>query len=679
MSSYPPPPLTICALTQAWGEVPSESTLKKLLTGSATKLSSQFRLSYNMILNLIRASDLSVEDMIKRSFSEFHAQKALSSHDLTKVASWCRRRHLFHILMSYITYPLILSSIRLCLLSPSLLPQALRDCEARLVRLEDRREGLHLAALYGGEDGDGLSDDAQGDVRGLHAAFERCRSLTSLQLRQLWSSSSSLEGSGLRAGKVAGDYGNALCRGRAVIVHATGPAVAVASSSNPSSSRDKADKADKGSVDAAAATNSGGVQQTAPPCKKTLPLGALPSPCLAVLLSEPFRPPNLASNTPTSASGGASTRTLGMSMGVGVGGGSSLSAARMSLLGTAPTPSVSTPSTTTTEDKDSSDAAAASSADVVWVLVLLPPGMDPVTVPVPAPKDKSSTASSNVMGKGSDLGKPMGKGAELGGMTLGKPMGKGAELGGTTLGKPMGKMTGGAYSINTGLKPAAATVGTGGRALEGSDVSLWEECSGRLSIDAYDSSSVAVYWVRLVRVSDLGLLLSARLSIAPCDATSLPTSASPGCLRSTLRRLHEMRQQMQLNNLLGPGQGQDDSSATVRPLNYSKEFRSTRSSQPQGLHHYPLPHHHNLITIDTSLTLTYPVSPLMSSPPVLPLRTVSSCCPSTLMPWFGPAGCTPSTRQASTRWCRSWLDCASRPRPSAGRHHTHPPTHQHTF
>jgi hypothetical protein len=66
--------------------VPSESTLKKLLTGSATKLSSQFRLSYNMILNLIRASDLSVEDMIKRSFSEFHAQKALSSHDLAKVS-----------------------------------------------------------------------------------------------------------------------------------------------------------------------------------------------------------------------------------------------------------------------------------------------------------------------------------------------------------------------------------------------------------------------------------------------------------------------------------------------------------------------------------------------------------------------------------------------------------------
>jgi antiviral helicase SKI2 len=50
----------------AWAEIPGELTLKKLLTGTATKLSSQFRLSYNMILNLIRVNDLSVEDMIKR-------------------------------------------------------------------------------------------------------------------------------------------------------------------------------------------------------------------------------------------------------------------------------------------------------------------------------------------------------------------------------------------------------------------------------------------------------------------------------------------------------------------------------------------------------------------------------------------------------------------------------------
>lgn len=66
-----------------WNDVPYESILKRLLTGTATKLSSQFRLSYNMILNLLRVNDLSVEDMIKRSFSEFHSQSALSKHDLS--------------------------------------------------------------------------------------------------------------------------------------------------------------------------------------------------------------------------------------------------------------------------------------------------------------------------------------------------------------------------------------------------------------------------------------------------------------------------------------------------------------------------------------------------------------------------------------------------------------------
>jgi superfamily II DNA/RNA helicase len=60
----------------------AEVTFKTLLTGTATKLTSQFRLSYNMILNLLRVNDLSVEDMIKRSFSEFHMQRHMAKHDL---------------------------------------------------------------------------------------------------------------------------------------------------------------------------------------------------------------------------------------------------------------------------------------------------------------------------------------------------------------------------------------------------------------------------------------------------------------------------------------------------------------------------------------------------------------------------------------------------------------------
>ncbi|PNW76952.1 hypothetical protein CHLRE_11g482483v5 [Chlamydomonas reinhardtii] len=52
-----------------------ESELRAMLTGRGVKLESQFRLTYGMILNLLRVEDLKVEDMLKRSFAEFHAQR----------------------------------------------------------------------------------------------------------------------------------------------------------------------------------------------------------------------------------------------------------------------------------------------------------------------------------------------------------------------------------------------------------------------------------------------------------------------------------------------------------------------------------------------------------------------------------------------------------------------------
>eukprot|EP01050_Picozoa_sp_SAG11_P003072 SAG11_NODE_166_length_13763_cov_8.292722_5_plen_747_part_00 len=58
--------------------IPSEHILKTMLKGRSTRLSSQFRLTYNMILNLLRVEDLKVEDMIKRSFSEYDSQKDTS-------------------------------------------------------------------------------------------------------------------------------------------------------------------------------------------------------------------------------------------------------------------------------------------------------------------------------------------------------------------------------------------------------------------------------------------------------------------------------------------------------------------------------------------------------------------------------------------------------------------------
>ena len=62
----------------AWENFPTESQTRSLLTGRATKLTSQFRLTYGMILNLMRVEDLRVEDMLARSFAEFHAQRGMS-------------------------------------------------------------------------------------------------------------------------------------------------------------------------------------------------------------------------------------------------------------------------------------------------------------------------------------------------------------------------------------------------------------------------------------------------------------------------------------------------------------------------------------------------------------------------------------------------------------------------
>ena len=69
-----------------FGEIPPPNPiLKQMLTGSSTKLSSQFRLTYNMILNLLRVEDMSVEGMIKRSFSEFATQRALTTNEYPKL------------------------------------------------------------------------------------------------------------------------------------------------------------------------------------------------------------------------------------------------------------------------------------------------------------------------------------------------------------------------------------------------------------------------------------------------------------------------------------------------------------------------------------------------------------------------------------------------------------------
>ncbi|KAK8952045.1 hypothetical protein KSP39_PZI004339 [Platanthera zijinensis] len=58
-------------------DILEESDLKHVMVGKPTRLESQFRLTYTMILHLLRVEELKVEDMLKRSFAEFHAQKNL--------------------------------------------------------------------------------------------------------------------------------------------------------------------------------------------------------------------------------------------------------------------------------------------------------------------------------------------------------------------------------------------------------------------------------------------------------------------------------------------------------------------------------------------------------------------------------------------------------------------------
>ena len=57
-------------------QVPHQShCFSDVAQGKPSQLQSQFRLTYTMILNLLRVDALRVEDMMKRSFSEFPSRK----------------------------------------------------------------------------------------------------------------------------------------------------------------------------------------------------------------------------------------------------------------------------------------------------------------------------------------------------------------------------------------------------------------------------------------------------------------------------------------------------------------------------------------------------------------------------------------------------------------------------
>ncbi|KAF2473140.1 antiviral helicase [Lindgomyces ingoldianus] len=72
---------SVIIVTQGADEAPQVSRLRQMILGDPTKLRSQFRLTYNMMLNLLRVEALKIEEMIKRSFSENATQALLPEHE----------------------------------------------------------------------------------------------------------------------------------------------------------------------------------------------------------------------------------------------------------------------------------------------------------------------------------------------------------------------------------------------------------------------------------------------------------------------------------------------------------------------------------------------------------------------------------------------------------------------
>jgi len=72
---------SVIIVTSGKTEAPPASELRQMILGDPTKLRSQFRLTYNMILNLLRVEALKIEEMIKRSFSENATQALLPQHE----------------------------------------------------------------------------------------------------------------------------------------------------------------------------------------------------------------------------------------------------------------------------------------------------------------------------------------------------------------------------------------------------------------------------------------------------------------------------------------------------------------------------------------------------------------------------------------------------------------------
>ena len=60
-------------------ELPSTGVIMNVVSGSNDKVTSQFRITYAMILSIMRVQDMSLEGMISHSFSEAVHQREIDS------------------------------------------------------------------------------------------------------------------------------------------------------------------------------------------------------------------------------------------------------------------------------------------------------------------------------------------------------------------------------------------------------------------------------------------------------------------------------------------------------------------------------------------------------------------------------------------------------------------------
>ena len=63
-----------------WDDVYDEGEMRRLLTGKATRLESQFRLTYSMILNLLRVEDLKVHCPLSSCTHEYQGTSQGGEH-----------------------------------------------------------------------------------------------------------------------------------------------------------------------------------------------------------------------------------------------------------------------------------------------------------------------------------------------------------------------------------------------------------------------------------------------------------------------------------------------------------------------------------------------------------------------------------------------------------------------